>query len=99
MPWRLSEIPRTHRPQIDRMTSGQPTSSGTRMRNSRFFTNPPRPFRCSIIRANSPAIRKKLVMRNTWMAKNSTARAVLLDGSAAGEITNAGRPGRNDRVA
>ena len=47
-------------------------NSGPAIRTSRSRMKPTGPRRCSIIWANRPAIRKKLVIRNRWMAKNST---------------------------
>ncbi len=76
------------------IVTGQPSARGTRIRTSRFFTNPPTPLRSSIMRAKKPAIRKKVVIRNTWMTKKVTARPVLLAGSSAGDVTNGGTPGR-----
>ena len=48
------------------------TNSGPAMRLRRSLIKPGVPRRFSIICANRPAIRKKLVIRNRWMAKNRT---------------------------
>ena len=47
----------------------QKAASGPAMRIRRSLMKPKVPRRPSIICANRPAIRKKLVMRNRWMAK------------------------------
>src|SRR5262249_2593968 len=43
----------------------------------RSFTKPQAPRRWRLICAKKPAIRKKVVIRNTWMAKNRSARVML----------------------
>src|SRR5947209_394431 len=49
------------------------------------------------MRAKKPAIRKKVVIRKTWMVKDSRPRAAL--GWVSWMIQNRGEAGTNDNVA
>src|SRR4051794_11984034 len=78
-------------------TSGQPITNGRPIRCSLSLTKPQLPRRGKLMRAKKPAIRKKVVIRKTWMVKDSRPRVTL--GWVSWMIQNRGEAGTNDNVA
>jgi len=77
------------------MTGNQKAASGPAIRTTRSLAKATQPRRASILWANRPAMRKKAVMRDRWMAKNSQAAPIDRLSSATIQICC----GKKDRLA
>ena len=79
-------------------STAHPTSIGARMRLARSDQKPRTPFRCSIIRAKNPAMKKNSDIRKMCDVKIRTLMAVLGDVSTIAQMPGI-MPGRNEKPA